>query len=218
MPRRVVLSEGQRAALLALPTDEAVLVRYWTLSAEDLAVIVSRRRPHNRLGFAVQLCALRYPGRLLRPGELISAAPLAFVAEQLQVPPEVLVQYAMRGPTRYEQLDTLRDVFGFAPFSHPARAALQDWLLPVALTTTSGAELARMLVEEFRRRGIIVPGVSPVERMVGQGSFAGGGGELPLAWPSVFTGEVDVLPSEGETCGSRAGSGALPAAVRSVTS
>ena len=31
---------------------------------------------------------------------------------------------------------------------------------------------------------------------IGLGSFAGGGGELPLAWPSVFTGEVDVLPSE----------------------
>ena len=28
------------------------------------------------------------------------------------------------------------------------------------------------------------------------GSFAGGGGELPLAWPSVFSGEVDVVPSE----------------------
>jgi hypothetical protein len=45
----------------------AELVRYWTLGPEDLRTIVSRRRPHNRLGFAVQLCALRYPGRLLRP-------------------------------------------------------------------------------------------------------------------------------------------------------
>ncbi len=65
MPRRAVLSKGQRAALLALPGDDALLVRHWTLSEADLAVIVRRRRPHNRLGFAVQLCALRYPGRLL---------------------------------------------------------------------------------------------------------------------------------------------------------
>lgn len=90
MPRRAVLTEEQRAALPALPEDEAELVRYWTLGPDDLRTIVSRRRPHDRLGFAVQLCALRYPGRLLRPGELIPRAPLAFVADQVDVDPDVL--------------------------------------------------------------------------------------------------------------------------------
>ena len=51
MPRRAVLTEGQRDALLALPDTELDLVRHWTLSADDLRVIVRRRRPHNRLGF-----------------------------------------------------------------------------------------------------------------------------------------------------------------------
>ena len=109
MPRRAVLSDEQRAALLALPEDETLLVQHWTLSQDDLAVIVRRRRPHNRLGFAIQLCAMRYSGRLLRLGELIPDTPLAFVAEQLQVGPEVLADYATRSPTRYEQLDGLRD-------------------------------------------------------------------------------------------------------------
>lgn len=166
MPRRAVLSDEQRAALLALPDDETLLIQHWTLSQDDLAVIERRRRPHNRLGFAIQLCALRYPGRLLRPGELIPHAPLAFVAEQLQVEPEMLADYAMRGPTRYEQLDALRDAFGFTPLSRPPRKTLQEWLLPIALTTTSGATLARVLLDECRRRRIIVPGISSVERMV----------------------------------------------------
>lgn len=168
MPRRAVLSEAQRAALLALPDTESELVRYWTLSADDLRAIVGRRRPHNRLGFAVQLCALRYPGRLLRPGELIPGAPLKFVADQIDVPPEVLADYAVRGPTRCEQLDTLRDVFGFVPLSRPERSALQAWLLPIALSTTSGADLARVLHDEFRRRRTIVPGTTLIERMVAQ--------------------------------------------------
>lgn len=168
MPRRSVLTEAQRADLLAMPEDEAALVRHWTLSAEDLRIIVSRRRPHNRLGFAIQLCGLRYPGRLLRPGEVIRHVPLAFVGEQLGIAPEVLADYAARGPTRYEQLDTLRDVFGFQPFSRPVRVELQAWLLPPALTTTNGAALARLLLDELRRRRIIVPGITPVERMVGK--------------------------------------------------
>jgi len=47
MPRRSVLTEAQRAALLALPENEADLVRYLTLSSDDLRVIVSRRRAHT---------------------------------------------------------------------------------------------------------------------------------------------------------------------------
>ena len=39
-----------------------MMVRYWTLSYEDLNRIRSRRGAENRLGFAVQLCLLRFPG------------------------------------------------------------------------------------------------------------------------------------------------------------
>jgi TnpA family transposase len=85
MARRTILTPAQRAALLALPTDRADLARHYTLSEAELAVIDRRRRAHNRLGFALQLCALRYPGRLLQPGERIPAPAVAFVAEQIGV-------------------------------------------------------------------------------------------------------------------------------------
>jgi hypothetical protein len=107
-------------------------------------------------------------GAATRPGEVIRHAPLAFVGEQLGIAPEALADYAARGPTRYEQLDTLRDVFGFQPFSRPVRVELQAWLLPPALTTTNGVALSRLLLDELRRRRIIVPGITPVERMVGK--------------------------------------------------
>ena len=71
MPRRHILTARQRHALLALPTDEASLLKQYTLAADDLEHIGHRRRRHNRLGLALQLCALRYPGRLLSPGEVI---------------------------------------------------------------------------------------------------------------------------------------------------
>ena len=168
MPRRSVLTEAQRTALLALPENEADLVRHWTLGPDDLHIIVSRRRLHNRLGFAIQLCALRYPGRLLRPGELILQTPLAFVGDQLEIDPDALADYAARGPTRYEQLKTLREMFGFHPFVRPLQTDLQAWLLPAALATTSGIALAQMLLDECRRRCIILPGITQIERMVGK--------------------------------------------------
>ncbi len=71
MPRRRVLTDAQVEGLLALPADEPSLVRHWTLAGADLAAIERRRGEHNQLGFALQLCAFRYPGRLLRPGDAI---------------------------------------------------------------------------------------------------------------------------------------------------
>lgn len=116
MPRRRVLTEPQLEMLLALPTDETILVQQWTLSTADLTIVERRRRDHNRLGFALQLCALRYPGRLLRPGELIPAEALRFVAEQVGAEPETLARYAIRQQTRYRQLNALRQAFGFLYF------------------------------------------------------------------------------------------------------
>ena len=45
----------QRAALLYLPTDEAALLRHYTLSDGDIEQIRVRRGGHNRLGFALRI-------------------------------------------------------------------------------------------------------------------------------------------------------------------
>ena len=80
MPRRSIWSARQRAALFDLPTDEAALLRHYTLSDDDIERIRVRRGGHNRLGFALQLCAFRYPGRLLAVGEGIPSNVLRFIA------------------------------------------------------------------------------------------------------------------------------------------
>src|SRR3954454_21351621 len=85
MPRRRALTEAQLETLLALPTADTDLVRHWTLGRDDFARICRRRGAANQLGYALQLCAFRYPGRLLRPGEAIPEAALRFVAAQLHV-------------------------------------------------------------------------------------------------------------------------------------
>ena len=166
MPRRRAITDAQLDALLALPTVEPDLIRHYTLSPADLAVIARRRRPHNRLGFALQLCALRYPGRLLRPGEVVPRDVLVFVADQLDLPPDVLADYATRPQTRYDQLDALYSVYGFQTFTRRGQHEFAQWLLPVALTTTSGEALAGLLLEELRRRAIVAPGPSVIERLV----------------------------------------------------
>src|SRR3546814_13537745 len=66
VPARIPMTEKQRAALLALPDTEEAVVQHHSLDAADLAAIADSRTPETRLGYAPQLCCLRYPGRHLR--------------------------------------------------------------------------------------------------------------------------------------------------------
>jgi TnpA family transposase len=166
MPRRRALTDAQLENLLALPVIEADLIRHWTLAAADLAVTERRRGGHNQLGYALQLCAFRYPGRLLRPGEAIPETALHFVANQLRVSADVLAAYAARPQTRREQLDGLREGFGFQMYAHGHGREMLAWLLPVALATTNAVTVAATLMDELRRRKVLAPGSSVIERLI----------------------------------------------------
>jgi hypothetical protein len=48
-----VLSPAQRAALFNPPSDPGMIQRLYTLGPDDLVEVFRRRRPANRLGYAV---------------------------------------------------------------------------------------------------------------------------------------------------------------------
>jgi TnpA family transposase len=165
MPRRSILTARQRAALFDLPTDEASILRHYTLADDDLEFIDTRRRPHNRLGFALQLCALRYPGRLLSPGEVIPEQITRFLAAQLGLRPDDLIDYAIREETRHEHLATLREIYGYKMFTGQGARDLKAWLTSEAEIARSNEGLAKRLVEKCRAAQIILPGVTVIERL-----------------------------------------------------
>lgn len=99
MPRRSILSVTERESLLALPDNRDDLIRRYTLSESDLSVIGQRRGAANRLGFAVQLCYLRYPGIVLGVNQLPLPALLHLVAGQLKIPVERWAEYGERPQT-----------------------------------------------------------------------------------------------------------------------
>lgn len=59
MAKRKLLKAQDRQALFDIPTDQDSLIRHYSLSPADRLEIEVRRREHNRLGFAVQLCLMR---------------------------------------------------------------------------------------------------------------------------------------------------------------
>ena len=117
MPRRSLFTAAQLEALLAFPTSEIEIARYYAFDDRDLSIIRQRRGDHNRLGFAIQLCYLRYPGYaitsdLTPPDKLIN-----YVAQQLRIKPASLNDYGQRDETRREHALELQTIFGYVPFT-----------------------------------------------------------------------------------------------------
>jgi TnpA family transposase len=107
--RRQQLTEAQITALFDPPTDQRELVRYYTLSAADLAAIRRCRGDHNRLGHALMLCYLRYPGRPLKAGERPPRPLLLFVAQQIDALPEAIEDYLAAERNRQRHVVELQD-------------------------------------------------------------------------------------------------------------
>ena len=84
MPRRSVLSTSELESLISLPSTNEDLIKYYSLNESDLALIRQHRGAANRLGFAVQLCYLRFPGIILRLDQAPFSPLLRTVAEKVR--------------------------------------------------------------------------------------------------------------------------------------
>ncbi|MGO9776240.1 MAG: Tn3 family transposase [Terracidiphilus sp.] len=168
MPRRSLLTPDERAGLLAFPTADGELIRYYTLSEPDLAAIRQRRGNHNRLGFAVQLCYLRYPGFGL-PTDAEPPIPLlSIVGRQLHIDPNIWPQYAERPETRREHLAELQSWLGLTPFYISDYRRVVHHLTELAQQADRGIVLAETLVEMLRQQRIILPALDVIERVCGE--------------------------------------------------
>ena len=155
-----------------LPKTEEAFVRHYSLSGEDVEIIGRYRTPETRLAFALQHCVLRYPGRVLRQGEVMPFHLLAFIADQVRVSPDAIAGFARRQQTRYEHLAFLRSRFRFSDLTDATKAELKQWLAPIALKTTDEYAVLVALTEELRRRGGIITGVSVIERLAAEAMHA----------------------------------------------
>lgn len=165
MPRRSLLTPTERTDLLAFPITDDELILYYTFSESDLSVIRQRRGNHNRLGFAVQLCYLRYPGLAL-PTDAEPPAPLlALVSRQIHIEPGIWPQYAQRPETRREHLAELQAWLNRTTFTIADYRRFLHQLAELAQQTDRGIVLAEALVDMMRQQRIILPALDVIERL-----------------------------------------------------
>jgi hypothetical protein len=152
MARRTLLFTELRTRLFGIPTEASEMAKHYVLGPEDLALIRAKRRSSNRLGIAVQLCLLRYPGQGLGFDEHPPEAMIAFVARQLGVSPSAFSDYALRDQTRREHAVELQKALGLRGFR------LADWraCLQVganaAWATDRGEPIVQAMLAQFAGR------------------------------------------------------------------
>lgn len=151
MPVRF-LSDADRDRLSTFPPEvaEEDLVAHFTLSPDDQAIVRRRRREHNRLGFALQLCTLRFLGFI--PDDLTRApsAVVAYLADQLDADRSELQSYGERGQTKSDHATEVMEVLGFRAAGLDDLARLGEWLLDRAMEHDRPTLLFQLAAEHLR--------------------------------------------------------------------
>ena len=112
MPRRQLLTDEERHALLGVPHDPDGLARLFTFTRSDQDLVAGRRGDANRLGFAVQLALLRHPGTMLAHLDQPTEALVDWLAGQLEIPPAAFAEYARRPQTMTDHARGLAATLG----------------------------------------------------------------------------------------------------------
>jgi TnpA family transposase len=167
MPRRF-LSKVERERLSQFPDEvtEADCTVYFTLTPADKEFVRSRRDDANRLGVALLLCNLRYLGNFPTDVKHTPENVVAFVAEQLELSPIVLADYAGRGETRWEHLPQMLNHLGFRRPEDDDRKSLIAWLGERALEHDRPSLLLQQACERLYQLRLVRPAITTMEELV----------------------------------------------------
>jgi len=159
-------AERERLNRFPDPIPDEDLRVFFTLSDRDTQEVRKQRGAPNQLGFALQLCALRYLG--FAPDDLGTApdAAVAFVAQQLGVSPAAIAAYGGRIHTRTTHLQQVQAYLGFHLALPLDMAALTAWLVERALEHDKPTLLFQLACDKLRRDQIVRPGLTRLERLV----------------------------------------------------
>lgn len=147
-----------------LPQDD--LFVFFQLSDDDQREARGQRDAQNRLGYALQLCILRYLGFVPDNLQAIPHEVVTFVAEQLEIDPSVFTLYARRRRTQTDHQLHVQAYLKFRRATPLDFYALQTWLVERALEHDKPTLLLQLACEKLYREKIVRPGVTRLERLV----------------------------------------------------
>jgi len=162
------LTTAELERLISYPKEisEWDLGRFFTLTGGDLKAVERQRGDNNRLGFALQLCTLRYLGFIPDTFPGPTDAVVRLLALQLGVSGNAIDGYGQREQTLSDHLSQAMTHLGYRRSSVIDMTELEDWLSERALEHDQPAFLLRTAAEKMRWNCILRPGLTSLTRLV----------------------------------------------------
>jgi hypothetical protein len=143
-----------------LPHDISTdtLRKFFTLTISDLEPVEHCRGPINKIGFAVQLCVLRWRGHFLQDTRDVLGPVLETIASQLGVLPMPLDTYPHNEKTRFEHVERIREHLHFRRCDATQRQRLLEHLTTVAHAIPRSTALRQAAHRWLQEEKIVRPG------------------------------------------------------------
>ncbi len=146
--------------------DDDTLRKYFTLTTPDLAQVDQCRGPTNKLGFAVQLCTLRWHGYFLPDTREVPSPVIQMIGSQLGLLPIPIDAYPQNEKTRGEHLERIRQYLGFVRCDAPQRERLLNHLTASAQGLTRATALRQAAHRWLKQEQIVRPGRTTLRDLI----------------------------------------------------
>ncbi len=172
MPVEFLTSEQQKNyGIYGGEPTTAQLERYFYLDDRERQLVNRRRGNHNRLGFALQLCTVRFLGTFLTDPTNVPSSVVAYLAQQLSLAnTDCLSRYLERATTAREHAVEIQKLYGYQNFGVPPHHwQLLRWLYERAwLSAERPSVLFDLTTARLVERKILLPGVTTLTRLIAQ--------------------------------------------------
>ena len=158
--------ERQQLTLIPLEISEADLVRFFTLTSDDLDCIDFRTKPGHRLDQAAHLCLLRWLGWAPVRVDRLPAKALAALCQQLDLVAPSGELDPLPDRTSRQHAQRAREHLGWRTYTAEMEPSLKAWLKSLAAEHDHGSPLLAALLRHLYQEKIVRPGLTQLERLV----------------------------------------------------
>ncbi len=142
------------------------LIEHWTLLPNEISWL-SNKTGANRLAIALLLKFFQYANRFPTSPQEVPSLVLDYIALQVQVPPELYLDYNWKGRTYRRHRSEIRTFLGLRRATAFDVSALVDWLVREILPTEADVEkLIEIVYQRFQALQIDPPTPGRIERLV----------------------------------------------------
>jgi len=147
-----------------LHVDE--IIEHFTLLPEEIEFL-GRNASHNHLGKALVLKFFQSEGRFPEGLDQFTPAIIEYVAQQLNLPPEVILEYDFDGRTISSHRSQIRELVGFQPATLADQDALRSWLVGEVIPHEHRpVYLSQLYCKRLRQQHIEAPTKGQMQRHI----------------------------------------------------